>query len=753
MIYAKQSSHALIEFLHSFGRVVHKFGHVSVGGSSGCFSFRRRGHVHVDGETKRDHSVDSRCERGRVVQGETGSEQCGFVEQDSQVLGGLVLLVVGNSPLELLDDRVVRVDLERLSALHVIGHGRVSQSLGSHDSFHVGGPAELTGDENTGGLGDSVRDDDLFDLLTQVLLDGLGQVFEFGNLLFTFGLLLVGLFELETFLGNTDELLALELLELSNGVFVDGVDKEQDFEALLLQDLEEGRVLDGIEGFTGQVVDRLLDFGHSGDVVLERGHFVDGLGRVESQELGELGSVGGVLVDTELQVLTEGFVELGEVVLVLGDFRDQVHSLLDNVLSDDLQDLVLLQDFSGDVQRQVFRVDDTLDEVEVFGDQVLTVVHDEDSSDVELDVVSLLLGLEQVEGSSLGDVQDGLEFKLTFNGEVLDSEVVFPVVGERLVERSVLFVGDILGVSIDESWISIPKGVFRTSHHLPSPQRLGLVQFLVLDLGLLDLLGLLGLVIILDFFNLGRLVLVILDLLSLIGNLGLDFLGNDQLDRVRDEFRVLLDDFSDLLLLEVFELVFLQEQLHGGTSAQRFTFSIRGNGESSTGGRLPNVLFVVVVLGGNLNTFGNEVGRVETDTELTNHGDISSGRESLHKSLGTGLGDRTQVVDQVGLGHTDTSVSDGQGLVDLVGDDSDVEVLFGVEGRRVGQRLVSDLVQGIGRVGLVGGRVSAVLEGRKDAITHDQFSQEDFLVGVEGVDDQVQQLGDFGLEAVREELK
>ena len=39
----------------------------------------------------------------------------------------------------------------------------------------------------------------------------------------------------------------------------------------------------------------------------------------------------------------------------------------------------------------------TLDEVEVLGDEVLAVVHDEDAANVELDVVPLLLGLEEIE--------------------------------------------------------------------------------------------------------------------------------------------------------------------------------------------------------------------------------------------------------------------------------------------------------------------------------------------------------------------
>jgi len=219
---------------------------------------------------------------------------------------------------------------------------------------------------------------------------------------------------------------------------------------------------------------------------------------------------------------------------------------------------------------------------------------------------------------------------------------------------------------------------------------------------------------------------------------------------------VLLDNLLDFLLLEVVELILLEEQLHLGTSAQGSTLGIGGDGESTTGSRLPNVLLVVVVLGGDLDLFSDEVGRVEPDTELTDHADISTAAQGLHESLGSGLGDCSQVVDEVGLGHTDTSVSDGQALVLLVGGDSDVELVLAVEDRLVGERLVSDLVESIRRVGLVitsnvrsaYGNNGWEVEGTRRDETHDQLSQEDFLVRVKGVDDQVHQLADLGLEAV-----
>jgi len=127
---------------------------------------------------------------------------------------------------------------------------------------------------------------------------------------------------------------------------------------------------------------------------------LSGLGGVETEEFSELAAVLGIFVNTELDVLAEGLVELGEVVLILSDFRDQVQCLLHKVLADDLEDLVLLKSLTGDVEGEILRVDDTLDEVEVFGDEVLAIVHDEDTADVELDVVALLLRLEEIEGST-----------------------------------------------------------------------------------------------------------------------------------------------------------------------------------------------------------------------------------------------------------------------------------------------------------------------------------------------------------------
>ena len=85
-----------------------------------------------------------------------------------------------------------------------------------------------------------------------------------------------------------------------------------------------------------------------------------------------------------------------------------------------------------------------------------------------------------------------------------------------------------------------------------------------------------------------------------------------------------------------------------------------------------------------------------------------------HTYLRAGLGDGTKVVDEVGLGHTDTGIDDGEDFVLLVGDDLNDKILARIKDGWVGEGRVTDLVEGIGGVG-------------------DEFPKEDLLVRVESI--------------------
>ena len=180
-----------------------------------------------------------------------------------------------------------------------------------------------------------------------------------------------------------------------------------------------------------------------------------------------------------------------------------------------------------------------------------------------------------------------------------------------------------------------------------------LVELLLLNLGLLDLLGLglllLLLFLIVDLLDLGLLVVALLSHLLgiLIGNLSLGLLLDVKVDGVGNELGVLLDDLLDLGLVEVVGLLILEVKDHLATTAEGLAIGIGADLEGATGTRLPDVLLVVIVLGDDRHLVGDEVCGVETNTELANHGNVGTSGKGLHELLGSRAGDGTKVVDEV----------------------------------------------------------------------------------------------------------
>ena len=84
------------------------------------------------------------------------------------------------------------------------------------------------------------------------------------------------------------------------------------------------------------------------------------------------------------------------------------------------------------------------------------------------------------------------------------------------------------------------------------------------------------------------------------------------------------------------------------------------------------------------------------------------------KYLRPGLGNGTEVVDHVGLGHADAAVADGENLIIFVRNYTNEEVLLVFEDRRVREGGVANFVQRVGAIG-------------------DDFTEENLFVRVEGV--------------------
>merc|ERR1719258_368618 len=191
-------------------------------------------------------------------------------------------------------------------------------------------------------------------------------------------------------------------------------------------------------------------------------------------------------------------------------------------------------------------------------------------------------GSKRSNGRALRHEEDRGELELALDGEVLDSEVLLPVVGERLVEGAVLLLGHLLGLARPDRLLLV--------HQVPLVRHLlDLLLLLLLLLRLLvDLLDL-GLVAVLLLLLVLRLVLVVVHLL-------VHRLLGPERDRVVDELGVLLDQVLEAALLEVLELVLLEVAHDLGAAPERLAVRVLAHGEGAARRRLPDVLLVVVVL-------------------------------------------------------------------------------------------------------------------------------------------------------------
>ena len=106
--------------------------------------------------------------------------------------------------------------------------------------------------------------------------------------------------------------------------------------AALLDALDKGRVGDLVLVLASDVIDVLLVFLHSRNVLFERDLLLARGRRVVADQIGNLLAVRRVLVHSQLEVLAELLVEFLEILLVFSQFLKQFHALLDQVLADDL---------------------------------------------------------------------------------------------------------------------------------------------------------------------------------------------------------------------------------------------------------------------------------------------------------------------------------------------------------------------------------------------------------------------------------
>merc|ERR1719326_958592 len=377
---------------------------------------------------------------------------------------------------QVMDDRVVGVNLENFLVLAEEGRVLILNRLHALLTRRL---AVLGPNDNGRGIDETAADLDFVDRdagLGDVLLPPLRQgLVHRDQVLVPLAFLLVPVDAEVPCLLDRTQLHALKVEDLGEAQLRIRLIKIQDLKALLLEDLERRFTLHLLDLLPGHVIDRRLLILHAADVVLERSELLDalrlGVARDEAKELGELRAVRVILMAAEEQEHLELLIELLEgrlllrllvgllrgfavlfilivflIAVALRELLEHLEHLARKLLRDHLKDLVLLELLAVDVERQVVRVNNTLNPHQIARQEVVELVRDKHTADVELDVALPALSVAHVHvmGCALRNVQDRAELDVAFRIEVGVRERLKDVLANRLVERLVLLLRNVI---------------------------------------------------------------------------------------------------------------------------------------------------------------------------------------------------------------------------------------------------------------------------------------------------------------------
>ena len=204
----------------------------------------------------------------------------------------------------------------------------------------------------------------------------------------------------------------------------------------------------------------------------------------------------------------------------------------------------------------------------------------------------------------------------------------------------------------------------------------------------------------------------------------------DQFDRELDIIGVGPDDALDFVGLQVLGRVRLQMQDDFRSPRGELRAILAGGRDFKTGAARrrpgPNLIGPRPATGHD-NAVGDHESGIKADTELSNQaGPILRLLETRNEGFGPGTRDGTEIVDQFLPVHTDAGIGNRQRVFFLVRDDPDFRQFAVTDQRRIGDRLIAQLVACVGSV-------------------RDQLAQENVGLRIDRMDHEVQKLGNLGL--------
>ena len=201
-----------------------------------------------------------------------------------------------------------------------------------------------------------------------------------------------------------------------------------------------------------------------------------------------------------------------------------------------------------------------------------------------------------------------------------------------------------------------------------------------------------------------------------------------ELDRVRDECRILADDVLQPERLGEFVQPLLEVQAHDRSALQTVG---RFDCEAARAIGFPSPAAVFAVTAAeHFHAVGQHESGIEPDAELADQGQVGFGvaREAVEKLQRSAVGDRAEVLDQLFAGHADPAVDDVEPSLFFVRLQADLQRAVAAM-RFICQLDMAHLVERVRRV-------------------RNQLADRDLAVLVERVREEMQELLDLGLERV-----
>lgn len=177
-------------------------------------------------------------------------------------------------------------------------------------------------------------------------------------------LVFLSLRNLEIAFSDIDELTAFEIGEILRDILIDRFVEDQDFKVLLFEFLDHRGVNHFVIGLSAHIIDH-IDVRITFHVLSQGGVHAFLFRSFEPRKFQKFLLVGFVLDDTVFHVLAVFLPERTVFFLVFLGLSHHVEELLDGFLGNRAQDLVLLEGFTVDIQRQIIRVDDTVQEAQI----------------------------------------------------------------------------------------------------------------------------------------------------------------------------------------------------------------------------------------------------------------------------------------------------------------------------------------------------------------------------------------------------